>query len=249
MRGDEPGSIENGLDVTPDFSESRFVLHFLPSDPMHVRKLEELPWRADETCHGTHDPLPLNPHYSDGAGAVAALVCGLEVDGNEDRTLHIGLVCRTPSPPREGGSWFQLGDVSAWHELIDMSCPKTGYKWRTDTPHRNAEKGYKEMAPPCQQVNLRSTSSWTSTNADVPRCRTASLCRLHHGAFDASLLGIRPDGQVVISDALLEANDGPTHEHRLKGFDGQRIHVPRRKVLRPRPEYLEERFAAFRATR
>ena len=71
----------------------------------------------------------------------------------------------------------------------------------------------------------------------------------YHGAFDASLLGIRPDGQVVISDALLETNDGPTLEHGLKGFDGQRIHVPKRKVLRPRPEYLEERFAAFRATR
>ena len=59
------------------------------------------------------------------------------------------------------------------------------------------------------------------------------------------VLGIRPDGQIVISEALLETDDGPTLEHGLKGFDGRRIHVPRREVLRPRPEYQEEQFGMF----
>ena len=53
----------------------------------------------------------------------------------------------------------------------------------------------------------------------------------------------------MISEALLETDDGPPLEHGLKGFDGKVIHVPKRKVLRPRPEYLEERCAVFRVER
>lgn len=74
-----------------------------------------------------------------------------------------------------------------------------------------------------------------------------ALCRLHHGAFDANLLGIRPDGIIEIAPSLQAEKDGPTLEHGLKGFHLQSLHLPARKEARPRVIYLEERYEEFRA--
>jgi putative restriction endonuclease len=73
-----------------------------------------------------------------------------------------------------------------------------------------------------------------------------ALCRLHHGAFDTNLMGVRPDGVIEIAPRLLKERDGPTLEYGLKGFDGKLLHAPEDPGLRPRPEYLEERYEAFR---
>lgn len=73
-----------------------------------------------------------------------------------------------------------------------------------------------------------------------------ALCRLHHGAFDANFLGIRPDGVIEISRSLRDEQDGPTLEHGLKGFHEKLIHLPSRKEARPREIYLEERYEEFR---
>jgi putative restriction endonuclease len=74
-----------------------------------------------------------------------------------------------------------------------------------------------------------------------------SLCKLHHGAFDADLLGIRPDGIIEIAPRLLAEHDGPTLEHGLKGFSGKPLGMlPESSELRPRPDYLEQRYEQFR---
>ena len=73
-----------------------------------------------------------------------------------------------------------------------------------------------------------------------------ALCKLHHAAFDANLIGIRPDSVIEVSSALLEERDGPTLEHAIKGFDGQRLHRPRRRDDLPSGEALEIRYDAFR---
>jgi putative restriction endonuclease len=72
-----------------------------------------------------------------------------------------------------------------------------------------------------------------------------ALCHLHHGAFDAELLGIRPDGHIELSRTLRETQDGPTLEHALKAFDGQPLQKPARREQWPREEFLEERYARF----
>lgn len=73
-----------------------------------------------------------------------------------------------------------------------------------------------------------------------------ALCRLHHGAFDTNLLGIRPaDKVVVLSETLRAMRDGPTLRHGLQGFDQQPIRVPRRAGLQPREDYLNERWDSF----
>lgn len=73
-----------------------------------------------------------------------------------------------------------------------------------------------------------------------------ALCKLHHGAFDANLLGIRPDLVIELSPALREVRDGPTFEHAIRGMEGQRISVPRRPEHQPSEDHLTARYDLFR---
>jgi putative restriction endonuclease len=72
-----------------------------------------------------------------------------------------------------------------------------------------------------------------------------ALCKLHHAAFDANLLGIRPELTVELKLELLRERDGPMLLHGLQGFQGQRIHVPRSPSQQPDREFLAERFEHF----
>lgn len=74
-----------------------------------------------------------------------------------------------------------------------------------------------------------------------------ALCKIHHGAFDALILGISPDYRVHINADVLKEKDGPMLRHGLQEMDGERIHVPRAEAHHPRRDYLEERFDKFQA--
>ncbi len=74
-----------------------------------------------------------------------------------------------------------------------------------------------------------------------------SLCKIHHAAYDANVLGVAPDYLVHVRRDVLEEHDGPMLKPGLQEMDGHRIIVPRAATKRPRREYLEERFARFRA--
>jgi putative restriction endonuclease len=72
-----------------------------------------------------------------------------------------------------------------------------------------------------------------------------SLCSIHHRAFDEDLVGIAPDLTVHVSRRLLDDDDGPMLDL-LKGFHGDTIEAPGRRVWRPDPERLAARFERFR---
>jgi putative restriction endonuclease len=74
-----------------------------------------------------------------------------------------------------------------------------------------------------------------------------SLCKLHHAAFDANMLGIRPEGVVELRRELLEERDGPMLEHGLRAFHGSALQLPRSPADRPDPELLQERWRRFAA--
>lgn len=75
-----------------------------------------------------------------------------------------------------------------------------------------------------------------------------ALCKIHHAAFDANILGIRPDLVVAIRDDLLHEIDGPMLRHGLQETHGQRLRVvPARRAERPDRELLQARFSDFRA--
>ncbi len=73
-----------------------------------------------------------------------------------------------------------------------------------------------------------------------------SLCKLHHAAFDANILGIRPDHVVELRLDILEEHDGPMLLHGLQAFQDRRIWTPNSLLQRPKAEFLEERYEMFR---
>ena len=88
-----------------------------------------------------------------------------------------------------------------------------------------------------------------SDEAGVAAVRNGlALCKIHHAAYDSSILGIRPDHVVEIRADLLAEIDGPMLEHGLKGRHGQRLMaLPRTRAERPDVELLEQRYATFRS--
>jgi putative restriction endonuclease len=74
-----------------------------------------------------------------------------------------------------------------------------------------------------------------------------SLCKIHHAAYDANLLGVRPDLVVEVQPRLLEEVDGPMLTHGLKAMAGVRLHTPRSKAAMPDQDRLEVRYQQFRA--
>ncbi|MGD0236531.1 MAG: HNH endonuclease [Syntrophorhabdales bacterium] len=73
-----------------------------------------------------------------------------------------------------------------------------------------------------------------------------SLCRFHHAAFDALLLGITPDYTVEIRIDVLKEKDGPMLQHGLKELHEARIVLPRDKRSWPDQQALDLRYRRFR---
>jgi putative restriction endonuclease len=73
-----------------------------------------------------------------------------------------------------------------------------------------------------------------------------ALCALHHAAFDAHLMAVRPDYEIEVRRDVLEESDGPMLIHGLQGFHGKVIRVPSRQQLRPDAQLLEIRYEVFR---
>ena len=74
-----------------------------------------------------------------------------------------------------------------------------------------------------------------------------AMCKIHHAAYDANIIGIRPDRVVEVRHDVLAEHDGPMLRHGLQEMHGSAIFVPRSRRDRPDPSRLEERYVEFRA--
>ena len=74
-----------------------------------------------------------------------------------------------------------------------------------------------------------------------------ALCGVHHGAFDANIMGISPDRVIHIRRDVLEEIDGPMLRYGFQEMHGSRMLLPRQRRSWPREEYLEDRFRRFKA--
>lgn len=73
-----------------------------------------------------------------------------------------------------------------------------------------------------------------------------AMCAIHHRAFDANLLGIRPNYVIEVARKIRDERDGPTLRHALQGLHEAPLAVlPRRPESRPDPVLLEERYERF----
>jgi putative restriction endonuclease len=74
-----------------------------------------------------------------------------------------------------------------------------------------------------------------------------SMCKIHHAAYDANLLGISPDYSVRINGNLMEETDGPMLRHGLQEMNDRRLALPKRSSDHPSRDRLAERFDEFLA--
>lgn len=73
-----------------------------------------------------------------------------------------------------------------------------------------------------------------------------ALCKIHHAAYDANIVGIRPDLVIEVDRRVLAEIDGPMLRHGLQELNQQRITTPRARSAQPDKERLGERYEAFR---
>ena len=76
-----------------------------------------------------------------------------------------------------------------------------------------------------------------------------ALCKIHHTAYDVNILGISPDYLIHIRADILDEHDGPMLRWGLQEMNGKQLFTPTASALKPNPEFLEERFDAFRKGR
>ncbi|HEY7175584.1 MAG TPA: HNH endonuclease [Micromonosporaceae bacterium] len=74
-----------------------------------------------------------------------------------------------------------------------------------------------------------------------------AMCKIHHAAYDANILGIRPDSVVEIRREVLAEIDGPMLRHGLQETHGSALYLPRSGSDRPDRSRLEERYEQFLA--
>src|ERR1017187_8016407 len=68
-----------------------------------------------------------------------------------------------------------------------------------------------------------------------------ALCKIHHAAFDANILGIRPDYVAEIRSDVLAESDGPMLRYGIQEVHNMPISVPRSPADQPDRARLELR--------
>lgn len=74
-----------------------------------------------------------------------------------------------------------------------------------------------------------------------------SMCKIHHAAYDADIMGVDPDYRVHIRLDVLEERDGPTLRYALQELDRSILSTPSRRAAKPDRELIAERFDRFAA--
>jgi len=73
-----------------------------------------------------------------------------------------------------------------------------------------------------------------------------SLCKIHHGAYDANIIGISPDYKIHVRESVLATFDGPTLQYSIKEMDGEALRqIPPEAASKPDRALLAERFEKF----
>ncbi len=72
-----------------------------------------------------------------------------------------------------------------------------------------------------------------------------SLCKLHHAAYDAFMIGVTPDYIIQIREDILEEEDGPILQHGLKGLHETKLLLPTSRKQWPKQEALEWKYSKF----
>ncbi|MBF2755579.1 MAG: HNH endonuclease [Gammaproteobacteria bacterium AqS3] len=78
---------------------------------------------------------------------------------------------------------------------------------------------------------------WHAYNGPSEIGNGLALCILHHKAFDRGAIAIDDNMKVLISEQL--SGGRKTQEQHFHQYEDQEIHLPRKKINHPLPEYLQ----------
>jgi len=114
-------------------------------------------------------------------------------------------------------------------------------------------KAYSEQCAICrlQHTNLLDAAHILPDSHELGRpvvSNGLSLCKIHHAAYDAKIIGITPDYKVQVSSAVLKEIDGPMLKHGIQEMHGVSIHLPKAKAELPNPEFLKIQYEEFLET-
>lgn len=73
-----------------------------------------------------------------------------------------------------------------------------------------------------------------------------ALCKIHHAAFDALILGITPDYQIQVRRDVMDEEDGPMLQYGLKGLHKGNLILPVARIHWPDKDFLAQRYESFR---
>lgn len=72
-----------------------------------------------------------------------------------------------------------------------------------------------------------------------------ALCKIHHAAFDANIMGVNPDYEIIVNEQILHEIDGPMLKHGIIELHEKKIVLPRNSEHHPDKERLDWRFEQF----
>lgn len=75
-----------------------------------------------------------------------------------------------------------------------------------------------------------------------------SLCKIHHAAYDNSIIGISPDYEINVREDILKEIDGPMLKYGIQNLNKQNLILPRNEVNWPDQERLDIRYQQFLKT-
>jgi putative restriction endonuclease len=73
------------------------------------------------------------------------------------------------------------------------------------------------------------------------------LCKIHHSAYDANIIGIDPNARIHVREDILREKDGPILTYGIQGVANAKLLLPKKENMRPNRDFLAERFDRFRA--
>ncbi len=112
-------------------------------------------------------------------------------------------------------------------------------------------RAYREQCAFCRLKHrelLEASHIVPDADEGPPQVRNGvALCKLHHAAFDALFVAIRPDMHIEVRSDILLESDGPMLIHGLQDLHGKGMSLPRSAAQRPDPDLLTHRYERFLA--
>ncbi len=72
-----------------------------------------------------------------------------------------------------------------------------------------------------------------------------AMSTFHHTAYESDLMGIDPDGKIILSELVRGTRDGPMFSQGLLGMEGRQMRFPTFEGHRPNRDFLAQKFEAF----